>query len=520
MYDLAIVGSGFGGALTALIARRLGLTVILLERGSHPRFAIGESSTPLTNILIETLADEYDLPRLRPLSKYGTWKRTYPEVGVGLKRGFSFYHHQLGRPFAEQDDRSDQLLAAASPHEEIADTHWYRPDFDWFLVREAQTAGVDYVDRVALSTFERFGDRCVLSGERGGSSYSIDCRFTIDASGPNGFLSRALSLPHNSFSDYPATHGLFTHFRGVRLFADVHPPCDESNLPYPIDASALHHVFDGGWIWVLRFDNGITSAGVAATEEASARYRLSDGKPAWHRLLDVLPSVRDQFDGAEVVEEWRYSPRLPFRSDIVHGPGFALLPSAAAFIDPLFSTGFALTLLGIQRIASAIRDTWGTPEYESRIATHASATLAEADMAAELVGACYGLFDSFPLFTGLANFYLAAVSYAETCYRMGNPERASGFIAYKDSEFISGLRSCISEARRLRALGPEAETGAFVEMVARAIESRNIAGLANPARRNWYPVEIDDLVHNARKLGRSREEMEKYIHAKGLAKYR
>jgi FADH2 O2-dependent halogenase len=49
--DLAVVGSGFSGSLLAMIARRLGLSVALLERGRHPRFAIGESSTPLANLL-------------------------------------------------------------------------------------------------------------------------------------------------------------------------------------------------------------------------------------------------------------------------------------------------------------------------------------------------------------------------------------------------------------------------------------------------------------------------------------
>jgi len=45
-----------------------GLRVALLERGRHPRFVIGESSTPLAGLLIEELADRYDLPRLRPLA--------------------------------------------------------------------------------------------------------------------------------------------------------------------------------------------------------------------------------------------------------------------------------------------------------------------------------------------------------------------------------------------------------------------------------------------------------------------
>ena len=45
-YDLAIVGSGFAGSLMAMIARRIGLSVVMVERGKHPRIVIGESSTP------------------------------------------------------------------------------------------------------------------------------------------------------------------------------------------------------------------------------------------------------------------------------------------------------------------------------------------------------------------------------------------------------------------------------------------------------------------------------------------
>src|SRR5580765_1391268 len=70
-FDLAIVGSGFGGSLLAAIARRIGLTVVLLEKGSHPRFAIGESTSPLANILLETLAARHGLPEIAALAKWG-----------------------------------------------------------------------------------------------------------------------------------------------------------------------------------------------------------------------------------------------------------------------------------------------------------------------------------------------------------------------------------------------------------------------------------------------------------------
>ena len=67
--DVAVVGSGFAGSLVALALRKRNQRVVLVERGRHPRFVIGESSTPLANLLIEELADRYDLPRLRAVSK-------------------------------------------------------------------------------------------------------------------------------------------------------------------------------------------------------------------------------------------------------------------------------------------------------------------------------------------------------------------------------------------------------------------------------------------------------------------
>ena len=135
--DVAIVGSGFSGSITAMALLKRGRRVALIERGRHPRFAIGESSTPLANLLLEEIADRYELPELRVFSKWGTWQRARPDVAVGLKRGFTFLFHEFDRPLAA-DDRTRQLLVAASPHDAIADTHWYRPEFDQALARAAE----------------------------------------------------------------------------------------------------------------------------------------------------------------------------------------------------------------------------------------------------------------------------------------------------------------------------------------------------------------------------------------------
>jgi hypothetical protein len=81
-----------------------------LERGKHPRVVIGESSTPLANLLLEELCRRYDLPAVAPLAKWGSWQRSYPQIGCGLKRGFTFYHHHLDEP----DDRNALIRKSAS----------------------------------------------------------------------------------------------------------------------------------------------------------------------------------------------------------------------------------------------------------------------------------------------------------------------------------------------------------------------------------------------------------------------
>src|SRR5213075_964570 len=128
--------------------------------------------------------------------------------------------------------------------------------------------------------------------------------------------------------------------------------------PYPVDDAAVHHVFDGGWIWVLRFNNGITSAGVAATAKLANELRLEEGAPGWERLLKRLPTVAEHFSEAKAQLPLIHVPRLSFRTSAAAGPGWARLPSAAGFVDPLLSTGFPLTLLGISRLAKIIDEDW------------------------------------------------------------------------------------------------------------------------------------------------------------------
>lgn len=526
LYDLAVVGSGFAGSLAAMIGRRLGFSVVLLERGRHPRSLIGESSTPLSNLLLEELTTRYRLPQIRPFSKWGSWQRAHPEIPCGLKRGFTFYQHSLEDPGpASYPERERQLLVAASPHDEIADTHWFRADFDRFFMESAVKAGTDYYDQIHLKRFTDCGSHVLLEGcrkepepepPRPPRSCAFRARFVIDASGPRGFLWHALKLGELPLPGLPHTQALYSHFCGVARLADAQKSAEPS--PYPPDDAAVHHIFPGGWIWVLRFNNGHTSAGAALTDEAAARFGLShapaspDAQPryaaAWNQLLARIPVLQAQFARARlprITYPFTHIPRLSFRSAQIAGHRWAMLPSAAGFVDPLLSTGFPLTLLGLQRLMTILEQGPDAPELDERLAAYAAQTDAELLAAARLIAALYATMDNFPAFTALTMLYFAAVSYSEAARRLGKPQLASSFLLHDHPQFGPAMRQILDHARAIRT--PE-QSARLAEQVHRAIEPINVAGLADPSRRNWYPVLADDLLNNAGKLQATRAEIE------------
>jgi tetracycline 7-halogenase / FADH2 O2-dependent halogenase len=509
--DVAIVGSGFSGALCALALRQRGRRVALIERGRHPRFAIGESTTPLTNLLLEELADRYDLPHVRSFSKWGTWQRTRPDVACGLKRGFTFLFHRLNEPFADDTAHGRQLLVAASPKDNVADTHWYRSDFDLALVEQAQAAGAIYLDELRLEKIRDTGSEMSMEGTRRERSVEITAQFVIDASGPRGFLANALGTGSAPLRWLPATQGVFTHFENVDLWENVAPP--DGSPPYPPDAAALHHVFPGGWIWVLRFNNGITSAGAALTDPLAASVGASEGAPAWDRLLQSLPSVQEQFRNARATLPFVHSPRVAFRCHQVVGEHWALLPSAAGVIDPLLSTGFPLTLLGIARLLEILETTAPGVERQAALVDYARTTQEELDVTEQLVAALYACMDDPPLFKRLGLMYFAAASYSEAVRRLGRPQLAPGFLLHAHPHFGGEIRACAA----LAASGPASERSALFSRIDRGIEPFDTAGLLDFSRRDWYPMLAADLIAGAPKLEASLDEVHRLLEHCGLA---
>jgi tetracycline 7-halogenase / FADH2 O2-dependent halogenase len=517
---IAIVGSGFAGSLLARVLAVQGYEVVLLERGTHPRFAIGESSTPLANLSLERIARRYQLDDCYDLAAHGRWLERFPELRRGLKRGFTFYRHHPGRPFENAGLESERLLVAASPNDAVADTHWLRADVDHHFVREAVAAGVNYLDRVELMGADVRSTGVRLTGTRSGGAAALDLSadFVVDASGPGGFLARQLSIPSRLNRTETRSALVFSHFDNVRLMRDVVRGLPDG--PYPDDWAAVHHLIDEGWMYSLRFDHGVTSAGFALSRRGLASLRASaraNADSLWHALLARYPTIAAAFAGATPLMPIAFRSRIQHRLAHAAGPRWVLLPHAYGFVDPLFSTGIAWGLRAIERLALCFEG--GTPGGSlpsgEQLARYGKLLSAEADQVDRLVAGAYEAMAHFDLFAAHALIYFAIVSFAEVRRRLDLDDSMTapwkGFLGVGDPVSEPLPRASLRRLRRITRgagrAGNASEQRDFVDWVAQAIAQRNINGFAEPARHHLYPVDLDALVDRHALLGLTRDQL-------------
>jgi FADH2 O2-dependent halogenase len=508
-YDVAIVGAGFAGSILARVLNRQGRRVLLLERGEHPRFAIGESTTPLANFALERLAHRYDLPDLYHLSTHGRWLAHLPHLRRGLKRGFTFYRHARGEPYRNSAANEARLLVAASPGDAIADTHWLRADVDHHLAERAAAEGVDLRQRTEVEDLEISAGGVELAAESGGRRSDFAADIVVDAGGPGSVVARALRIP-SAIDRAPIASGLlYSHFEGLRPFGEV-ARAGGAVLdpgPYPDERAAVHHLLDEGWLYVLPFDHGVASAGVilrhGREHQPGGRTPVDeirrDPAAAWEALIGRYPSLAEQFAGGRPIEPIRYVERMQHRLGGAAGERWFLLPHAFAFFDPLFSTGMAWSLLAVERLATIFEGGYGdAPAYDRLLER-------EADQLARLMEAAYLAMGDFELFTAVAFLYFAAVTFAEVRQRLLTPgpgEPPAGWEGFLGAGDVALRDLYEGAAERLRRGEPAAEVRDFI---LRGIEPYNVAGLADPRRRNLYPVDFEVLVERAGLLGLDRE---------------
>lgn len=479
-FDVVILGAGFGGSLTALLLDRIGLSVALIDRGTHPRFSIGESSTPAAGYLLQSLSQKYDLPQFQPFCKYGTWQQTCPDIACGVKRGFSYFAHQPGQMFQTEPAHGSELLVTANLSEPLADTHWYRADVDEFFAKEVRKSNVLYLDQTEIQLQRTAGWE--VSGRRNGEDVSLRAAFLIDASGTAGLVPRALGMvPQTEFAT--RSRAIYGHFQDVKLWDEIleQNNVDRGDYPFVCDQAALHHVLQEGWMWQLRFNNGITSAGFVLDE------RQADQD--WQQMLERYPAIQAQFAEASVIGPETglvTTGRLQRGWAQCAGPDWALLPHTAGFIDPLHSTGIAQTFCGIERLVSVLEQHWTKDARREQLANYSDSLQKERALIDRLVACCYRSRFDFSLFAASTLFYFAAATCFE--HQRSQEQKQPLFLCADDGEFTQTVGQWLELVSLLeqRQAVPAYEIRQAVKQAEQMLAPWDRVGLFQPVVPHMY----------------------------------
>jgi tetracycline 7-halogenase / FADH2 O2-dependent halogenase len=343
-FDVIILGSGLAGSILATILARHNLRVLTIDKNAHPRFAIGEAMTPDTDLMMSILSYQYSVPEISHLSSFENICKYISPSACGLKRSFNFIYHRSGEK---------QTLAETNKVGVHPSSHLFRQEIDSYMAKVAVNYGAKLLENTSVKeiNIDRQGvEVTVDSGEQ------FTAKYIVDGSGYRSPLSEKFNLRENPTRFKTHSRSIFTHMTGVKRYDDCVP---KSNDKLPWYQGTLHHIFDGGWMWVIPFDNHersnnpLCSVGINFDSQRFPKTDLSADRE-FKNFLEQFPGVAIQFENAQSVRNWISTDRLQYSSRSCTGERFYLLPHAAGFIDALYSFGLVNSCTIIIPLANRI----------------------------------------------------------------------------------------------------------------------------------------------------------------------
>jgi flavin-dependent dehydrogenase len=309
-WDVIVAGAGPGGSTAATVLAESGVRVLVLEREHFPRFHVGESLLPASELLVTALGIEPD-----------------PNVFL-FKAGAQFVCEASGR-------RQTFDFNEALPGPQRYAWHVDRASFDTLLRDRAVEAGAEIRHGVAVEDVGFEDDRVRVIA--GGTQETA--RFFVDATGLDRFLARRMDAvrPYERFGKA----AVFTRFVGLGEAArqEFAPGNDIRIIVIP-----------DGWLWAIPLTGDRLSVGLVSRKPGLRRERLDEyiaGSALFDRLLE----------GAER-EENHLIGNYSFSNEAAIGPRYACVGDSACFIDPVFSSGVSLAirraLLTAERLLPAL----------------------------------------------------------------------------------------------------------------------------------------------------------------------
>lgn len=290
-YDVIIAGAGPAGTTAATLLAQYGHSVLLIEKGQHPRFHIGESMLPMIEPIMERLGVDWSAGNLR---KGGA---EFIDEVSGKATFFSFegiYHtYQIERSVFDKKLFDNAIKHGVQAHQQ-----------------EQVNKVLCSAENVQVKT-----DKASYQG-----------RYFIDATGRNALMGKKLDSIDkiNKLGKF----ALYKHFQLV---------------PSPVAEKLFAHgnvqifLSEIGWIWCIPMTQGRLSVGLVVQKEISDDLKQ---EALFECYIKASSRMTELLDGALVLSDLRIEADFSYLNRQRYGQRYACCGDAAGFLDPVFSSGF------------------------------------------------------------------------------------------------------------------------------------------------------------------------------------
>ncbi|MBC7173658.1 MAG: tryptophan 7-halogenase, partial [Polyangiaceae bacterium] len=215
-------------------------------------------------------------------------------------------------------------------------THAYQVDrskFDELLLRRSAEVGAVVHEGERVADLTTAAESALVTTDRA----TYRARYVVDATGQDAFMARRQRsvVPLKAFG----IAAVFCHFEGLS---------DEANdeLCKAGEGNIRILIIDDGWMWLIPLEGKRLSCGVV-TRKKGAGPELLDA------VIAASPMIERLTRGA-TRSATRTIGNFSYRNSKSRGERWVSIGDAALFLDPVFSSGVSLAMLGAERMVDAL----------------------------------------------------------------------------------------------------------------------------------------------------------------------